>query len=67
MKFIENINGVIQIDKSAQKNYNGGNLTLQPQDCATQCASSSAYAGQKCGVGTHCPGECDGRGGWWPY
>ncbi len=69
MKFISKIEGAVNIDKSSQRKVNGGRPVLDPSfvSCAVACASPSATHGQKCGVGTHCPGVCDGNGGFWAY
>ncbi len=46
-----------------QKEINGGTLAAQP--CDIVCASNYSYSG-RCGFSplSHCPGACNGRGGY---
>ncbi|MGB3468196.1 MAG: hypothetical protein WBA74_23120 [Cyclobacteriaceae bacterium] len=68
MKNIMEIDKVKMIDKTTQKELNGGLLRLPvSQDCPTQCAKPTATNGEPCGSGTHCPGLCDGQGGYHLY
>ncbi len=54
------------LSKNEQSNVYGSRLSLVIAECSSICVN--AKSGTKCfSGGTHCPGECDGRGGFYNY
>lgn len=61
LKNILTLNGVQELNKTEQKEVNGGNpLLIHYISCDSICPT--AAAGTPCGP-PHCPGFCDGYGG----
>ncbi|WP_143569827.1 hypothetical protein [Tenacibaculum agarivorans] len=63
-KSILNLGNVLSKDE--QSNVHGSIQLIQIAECSSVCRT--AKSGTRCvSGGTHCPGECDGRGGWYNY
>jgi len=62
---ISNLGNVLS--KKQLTNIHGSQLfIITSRECSSICATASS--GTRCFAGgTHCPGACDGRGGWWLY
>ncbi len=52
------------LNKIEQTEVFGGILTIKVKTCAEVCPTATSRI--KCGP-PHCPGVCDGRGGWYNY
>ena len=52
------------LNKAEQKKVNGGIDLIRIKTCAEACPTATTTI--KCGP-PHCPGVCDGRGGWINY
>ncbi len=64
MKKLANLKGAKALSKKEQQNINGGGIKPMPFLCEDICPTSPH--GTECGP-PHCPGMCDGNGGWVNY
>ncbi|WP_459212468.1 hypothetical protein [Aquimarina rhabdastrellae] len=62
LKNILNVSGVQELSKNDQKEFMGGVPVLIPRSCDVVCRT--APRGTDCGP-SHCPGVCDGHGGYY--
>ncbi|MEL7147405.1 MAG: hypothetical protein AAFO69_13610 [Bacteroidota bacterium] len=64
LKKLNTITGASDVSKEEQKNVNGGMLRKGIPMCSESCPSATSAG--PCGP-PHCPGWCDGNGGWVNY